>query len=166
LQLVGFELHPRAAAVAEAAAGELGGELLGGDLHPGDHAFQHGYQGGTVGLTRGDPAQHGWIFARGPQPPPAAVARVRSQAAASIDGPCGTTAGDGGTTAGAGTSPSGGPRLRHSRRSATRPVITAARTAAVASADHDAARSTAPSGAASLTSPRPSAPGRSTCTRP
>src|SRR5919198_1464999 len=58
LELVGLELHPRAAAVAEATAGQLGSQLLGGDLDAGDHAFQYGHQRGTVGLPSGDPAQH------------------------------------------------------------------------------------------------------------
>ena len=59
LDLVGLELHPGAAAVAEPAAGQLGGDVGGGDLDVGDHAFQHGDQGGAVGLSGGDPAQHG-----------------------------------------------------------------------------------------------------------
>ena len=56
--LVLLELHPRAAAVAQPAAGELAGDLVGRDLDPGDHALDHGHQRAAVGFTSGGPSQH------------------------------------------------------------------------------------------------------------
>ena len=56
---VALELHPRAATVAEAAAGQLVADFGGGDLHAGDHAFDHGHQRAAMGFSGGDPAQHG-----------------------------------------------------------------------------------------------------------
>ena len=56
--LVGFELHPRAAAIAEPAAGQLTGDVLGGDVDTGDHAFDHGHQRAAVGFTSCGPSQH------------------------------------------------------------------------------------------------------------
>ncbi len=154
LQLVGLELHPRPAAVAEAATGQLGGQLLGGDLDPGDHALQHGDQGRTVGLPGGDPAQHACDSLtphhRSPPPPRAASHAVTSHVAASIDGPCGSAA----------------PRASRpvaNPATAASPVSSAASTAASTSAGQPTAASTAPSGAASLTSPAPIARRSSRC---
>ena len=59
---VALELHPRAAAVAEPAAGQLVGDVGGGDFHAGDHAFDHGHQRAAVRFPGGDPAQHPPIF--------------------------------------------------------------------------------------------------------
>ena len=56
--LVAFELHPGAAAVAEPAAGQLVRDFFGRRLHPGDHAFQHGHQRPAVGFTSSGPSQH------------------------------------------------------------------------------------------------------------
>ncbi len=56
--LVALELHPGAAAVAEAAAGQLVGDVVGGDRQPGDHAFDHGHQSSAVGFTSSSPSQH------------------------------------------------------------------------------------------------------------
>ena len=56
--LVLLELHPGAAAVAEAAAGQLTGDVVGGDVDAGDHAFDHGHQRAAVGFTSCGPSQH------------------------------------------------------------------------------------------------------------
>ncbi len=56
--LVLLELHPRAAAVAEPAAGQLARDLVGGDVDAGDHAFDHGHQRAAVGFTSCGPSQH------------------------------------------------------------------------------------------------------------
>jgi len=56
--VVALELHPGAAAVAEATAGQLVGDLVGGDRQPGDHAFDHGHQRAAVGFTSSGPSQH------------------------------------------------------------------------------------------------------------
>ncbi len=56
--LVLLELHPRAAAVAEAAAGQLTRDVVGGDVDAGDHAFDHGHQRAAVGFTSCGPSQH------------------------------------------------------------------------------------------------------------
>ena len=56
--LVLLELHPGAAAVAEAAAGQLTRDVVGGDVDPGDHAFDHGHQRAAVGFTSCGPSQH------------------------------------------------------------------------------------------------------------
>ena len=56
--LVALEFHPGAAAVAEAAAGQLVGDVVGGDRQPGDHAFDHGHQSSAVGFTSSSPSQH------------------------------------------------------------------------------------------------------------
>lgn len=57
--LVLFELHPGATAVAEAAPLELCPDLLRSDGHAGDHPFEHGHQGAAVGFTSCGPTQHG-----------------------------------------------------------------------------------------------------------
>ena len=49
--LVLFELHPGATAVAESAAGQLARYVVGGDADAGDHAFDHGHQCAAVGFT-------------------------------------------------------------------------------------------------------------------
>jgi hypothetical protein len=56
--LVLFEFHPRAAAVAQAAARQLSGDVLGGDPDTGNHAFDHRYQRAAVGFTSSRPSQH------------------------------------------------------------------------------------------------------------
>jgi hypothetical protein len=56
--LVLFELHPGASAVAKAASGELTRYVFGGDVDAGDHAFDHGHQRATVGFTGCRPSQH------------------------------------------------------------------------------------------------------------
>ena len=56
--LVLLELHPRAAAVAQPAAGQLTTDLLGRDLDAGDHALDHGHQRAAVGFTSCGPSQH------------------------------------------------------------------------------------------------------------
>ena len=56
--LVGFELHPGAAAVAEAAAGELRGDIVRRHLDAGHHPLEHGDEGGTMGFSGSYPTQH------------------------------------------------------------------------------------------------------------
>jgi len=56
--LVLLELHPRAAAVAKAAAGQLTRDVIRGDVDSGDHAFDHGHQRAAVGFTSSGPSQH------------------------------------------------------------------------------------------------------------
>ena len=56
--LVTLELHPGAAAIAEATAGQLVGDVIGGDPQAGDHAFDHGHQRAAVGFTSSGPSQH------------------------------------------------------------------------------------------------------------
>ena len=56
--LVGLELHPRTAPVAEPAACQLPGDVGRGDLDTGHHALDDGDQGGTVGFSGSYPAQH------------------------------------------------------------------------------------------------------------
>ena len=75
--LVLLELHPRAAAVAEAAAGELGGDVGRGHRNTCRQSFEDGNQGGTMRFTCGEPAQH----ARHPPTPGAA-----GRSATSLDG--------------------------------------------------------------------------------
>ena len=106
---VALELHPRAAPVAQTAAGQLVRDFSGSDLDAGDHAFNHGHQRTAMGLPGGDPAQHPIIFPRvrrastrphgvldcfalrvdfGGQPNTASPAAAA--VATDIDGPCGT----------------------------------------------------------------------------
>src|SRR6201999_3791654 len=56
--LVAFELHPGAAAIAEPAAGQLVCDFFGRQTDPGDHAFQHGHQRPAVRFTSSSPSQH------------------------------------------------------------------------------------------------------------
>jgi hypothetical protein len=56
--LILLELHPGAAAVAEAAAGQLTRNVRRGDVDAGNHAFDHGHQRAAVGLTSSGPSQH------------------------------------------------------------------------------------------------------------
>ena len=58
LDLVLLERHPRAAAVAEPAAGQLARDLRAGHLDPGGYAVEHRDQRGAVRLARGQPTQH------------------------------------------------------------------------------------------------------------
>ena len=59
LDVVALEAHPRAAAEAEAAAGELGADLVDGDREAGREPLDHDHQGGAVRLPGGQVAQHG-----------------------------------------------------------------------------------------------------------
>ena len=56
--LVGLEAHARAAAVAEAAPGQLVGDVGGLDRQPGRQALDDHDQGAAVGLSGGQKAQH------------------------------------------------------------------------------------------------------------
>ena len=56
--LVLLEAHPRTAAVAEAAAGQLGADVFDRDLHPGGQALDDDDERLAVGLTGGQEAQH------------------------------------------------------------------------------------------------------------
>jgi hypothetical protein len=59
LDLVPLERHPRAAAVAEPAAGQLVGDVGGGRANAGGEPLEHCHQGRAVGLPGGEPTQHG-----------------------------------------------------------------------------------------------------------
>ena len=60
--LILLELHPRAAAVAQASARQLIRDVARGHLDTGHHALDNGHQGAAVGFTGGRPSQHGSIF--------------------------------------------------------------------------------------------------------
>jgi hypothetical protein len=59
LDLVPLEGHPRAAAVAEPAAGQLVGDVGRGRANAGGEPLEHCHQGRSVGLPGGEPTQHG-----------------------------------------------------------------------------------------------------------
>ncbi len=73
--LVLLELHPGAAAVAEATAGEGVGDVVGGDRDVGGQALQDRDEGRSVGLARSEPAQHGQSLSRRPAGTAPAVSR-------------------------------------------------------------------------------------------
>src|SRR4029078_8527659 len=56
--LVLLKLHPGAAAVAEAAAGQLTRYVFRGDVDAGDHALDHGHKRAAVRFTGCGPSQH------------------------------------------------------------------------------------------------------------
>ena len=62
--LVLLELHPGAAAVAEAAPGERVGDVGGGHPDVGGQPLEDRDQGGAVGLARGEPTQHAVSLSR------------------------------------------------------------------------------------------------------
>ena len=53
-----LELHPRAAAVAEPAAGQRIGDLGAGEFHTGGHAFDNSDQCRAMGFSGSQPTQH------------------------------------------------------------------------------------------------------------
>ena len=69
LHLVLLELHPGAATVAESAARECVPDVLRGDVDAGGQSLEHRHECGTVGLTGGQPSQHGTILPRASQAP-------------------------------------------------------------------------------------------------
>ncbi len=56
--LVLLELHPRATTIAEPAAGQSRCDVGCGHGHSGRHTLEYGDEGGTVRLSRGQPAKH------------------------------------------------------------------------------------------------------------
>ena len=58
VDLVLLELHPGAAAVAQAAAGEGVDDVARGHLDTGGQPLEDGDESGAVGLARGQPTQH------------------------------------------------------------------------------------------------------------
>lgn len=71
--LVGLELHPSTAAVAESAASQLLADVGRGDLDAGHHALDDGDQGGPVGFSGSYPAQHSGRLFHAPAPRPTAA---------------------------------------------------------------------------------------------
>ena len=53
-----LKLHPRAAAVAEPAAGQRIGDLGAGEFNTGGHAFDNSDQGRAMGFSGSQPTQH------------------------------------------------------------------------------------------------------------
>ena len=62
--LVGLELHPGAASVAQSAASQLIGNVVRGHLYTRDHSFEDGHESRAVRFSGSYPAQHGLIFSR------------------------------------------------------------------------------------------------------
>ena len=56
---VGLELHPRAATESEPAPSERRGDVVGRDPDMSRHPFEGGDERGPVGLTSGQPSEHG-----------------------------------------------------------------------------------------------------------